>query len=81
MNMMLLKDSYDKQDDVDTSNRINDSRNDDTCRSKMFEDSDSSTFRLISFGKGLGSRQRSKQQLKDYQSIQTDYNIQSDIVS
>jgi hypothetical protein len=31
-------------------------RDHETVRSKMFEDSDASTFRMISFGGGMGSR-------------------------
>ena len=33
------------------SNNLNDSRFEDTVRSKLYEDSDTSTFRMISFNK------------------------------
>ena len=60
-------------EEEDTQAVPNDSmlRDHETVRSKMFEDSDASTFRMISFGGGMGSRQRSKVALEPQTAFQT----------
>ncbi|CDW71171.1 UNKNOWN [Stylonychia lemnae] len=80
----LMKDT-EEQIEISEINRDthNNSKFDDTYRSKMFEDSDQSTFRMINFtgAAGLGSRQRSKRQISsqnDYITSQTSQNNMTD---
>ena len=62
-----MKDTDENQEisEINRDTHNNSRQLDDTCRSKMFEDSDQSTFRMINFtgAAGLGSRQRSKRQI------------------
>ena len=55
-----MKDTDENQEisEINRDTHNNSRQLDDTCRSKMFEDSDQSTFRMINFtgAAGLGSR-------------------------